>query len=370
MQILRCKAPLRISFAGGGTDVSPYPEEKGGAVLNCTIDKFAYATLEANANGTGGTTVHSLDYNLIANYEKPMDLVYNGELDLVKAALKVLRPEASARGQITDRLELFLHSDAPPGTGLGSSSTMTVALVGAFQRYLREPWTPYEVAEIAYKIEREELGVKGGRQDQYAAAFGGFNFMEFSGRQTIVNPLKIHPEVVNELTYRLLLCHTGTSHYSNDIIERQQRSYTEKVSETVEALDATKRLAIDMKNELLRGNIDEMGRLLDEGWQLKKHFTEGISNEQIDRIYDKARQAGALGGKLVGSGGGGFILLFTDFARRAQVAKAVVDAGGRVWDFALEPNGVQAWSVRSSNPTEPKVASATMAPAAVSGSSK
>jgi D-glycero-alpha-D-manno-heptose-7-phosphate kinase len=343
MPIVRSKAPLRISFAGGGTDVSPYPEERGGAVLNCTISRFAYATLEATESGKGAVSVQSLDYDLSVDYDKPEDLVYNGELDLVKAAVNVLRPPNGGHGE---SLRLFLHSDAPVGTGLGSSSTMCVALVGAFQRFLREHWTPYEVAELAYRIERTELGLKGGRQDMYAAAFGGFNFMEFSRDRTIVHPLKIAPEVANELAYRLLLCYTGTSHYSADIIERQQQSYTEKNEGTVRALDATKALAIDMKNELLRGNIDEMGRLLDEGWQLKKQFTEGISNPHIDAFYERARAAGALGGKLVGSGGGGYILLFCDFARRADVAKAVQASGGSVTDFSIETSGVQAWSVR------------------------
>ena len=346
-RILRSKAPLRISFAGGGTDVSPYPEEKGGAVLNCTIDKFAYATLEAVPDGAGRVEVESLDYNVTVNYEKASDFLEpTGELDLVQAALRVLRrtPNGTAN---SDALKLFLHSDAPPGTGLGSSSTMVVALVGAFQQYLHEPWTAYDVAELAYEIERREFGMKGGRQDMYAAAFGGFNFMEFNATRTVVNPLKIRPDVVNELAYRLLLCYTGTSHYSNDIIERQQRSYSEKRAGTVEALDATKQLAIDMKNELLRGNLDEMGRLLDAGWQFKKQFTDGISNDRIDAFYAKAREAGALGGKLVGAGGGGYLLLFCDFARRAKVARAVQLAGGRVEDFALEPEGLQTWSVRS-----------------------
>jgi len=347
MAILRSKAPLRISFAGGGTDVSPYPEEKGGAVLNCTIDKFAYVTLEGVPDGAGTISVESLDYGMTLNFARPSDLVYNGDLDVVKAALKVLRPDDGG-GKTKDSFHLFLHSDAPPGTGLGTSSTMCVALVGAFQHYRREPWTSYDVAELAYRIEREELGLKGGRQDQYAAAFGGFNFMEFSGSKTIVNPLRIDPEVVNELAYRLLLCYTGTGHYSNDIIERQQRSYTEKRVDTVTALDATKQLAIDMKNELLRGNLDEMGRLLDEGWQHKKQFTEGISNERIDAFYSRAREAGAIGGKLLGAGGGGYILLFCDFARRAKVAKAVQAAGGRVTDFSLETEGLQTWSVLSS----------------------
>ncbi len=345
MPVIRSKAPLRITFAGGGTDVSPYPEERGGAVLNCTIDKFAYATLETQRNGNGGALVESLDYNVSVNYEKGTDLVYNGELDLVKATLKVLyppRPNAAGR----DGIRLFLHSDAPAGAGLGGSSTMAVALVGAFQRYLREPWTNYEMAELAYRIEREELSIRGGRQDQYAAVFGGFNFIEFSKYRTIVNPLKIAPEVMNELAYRLLLCYTGIGHYSTDIITSQQLHYAQGRAETVEALAATKQLAIDMKNELLRGNLDELGRLLDEGWQFKKRFTEGISNERIDALYARAREAGALGGKLLGAGGGGYIVLFCDFSRKAKVAKAVLEAGGRVADFSLEPNGLQTWSVR------------------------
>lgn len=345
MAVVRSKAPLRISLAGGGTDVTPYPEERGGAVLNCTIDKFAYATLKVNEQGPPSAHVHSLDYNLSVDYERPEDLTYNGELDLVKAALRVLRPSGDGNGTY----ELFLHSDAPPGTGLGTSSTMAVALVGAFQRYLRQTWTPYEVAELAYRIEREELGFKGGRQDQYAAAFGGFNFMEFFKDRTIVNPLRIPSDVLNELAYRLLLTYTGTGHYSNDIIERQQRSYADKKGGTVAALDATKQLAIDMKNELLRGNIDAMGALLDRGWQLKKQFTEGISNPHIDGLYERARLAGALGGKLVGAGGGGYLLFLCDQDRKNNVAKAVESAGGRVVEMTLEMAGVQSWPVRGSD---------------------
>ncbi len=346
MPILRSKAPLRISFAGGGTDVSPYPEEKGGAVLNCTIDKFAYVTLETEAGRSGGTDVESLDFNLKANFERPTDLFYNGELDLVKAALKILRTPGTS-GPNDEWLRLFLHSDAPPGTGLGTSSAMTVAMVGAFQHYLKETWTPYEIAELAYRIERTELGVKGGRQDQYSAAFGGFNFIEFHGERTIVNPLKIRPDVLNELAYRLLLVFAGGGHYSNELIERQQRGYTDRRRESVDALDATKQLAVEMKNELLRGNINEMGELLDEGWQLKKRFTEGISNPSVDRMYEKAREAGALGGKLTGAGGGGYLLLFCDFAKRADVGRAVEAAGGRVTNFSLEMTGLQTWAVRA-----------------------
>jgi D-glycero-alpha-D-manno-heptose-7-phosphate kinase len=339
MDIVRAKAPLRLSFAGGGTDVSPYPEEKGGAVLNTTIDKFAYATLLARSR-TGGIRVHSLDFDIDAHYRTPRDLVYNGELDLVKAALKRFqKPNRSG-------LEIFLHSDAPPRTGLGSSSTMVVALTALFQRHLRLPLTTYELAELAYAIERVDLGDPGGRQDQYAAAFGGFNFIEFNGATTVVNPLRIDPEVVNELGYRLMLCYTGTTRYSGSIIENQTKAYTERKRDTVRALDETKRLAFAMKNALLTGDLDQMGELLHEGWEAKKRFTSGISNPAIDRFYERARAAGALGGKLTGAGGGGYLLLFCDFRRRPEVAKAVAKSGGQIVDFAFCPDGVKTWAVR------------------------
>ncbi len=339
MDIFRAKAPLRISFAGGGTDVSPFPEERGGAVLNCTIDKFAYATLITRP-GKGRVRVQSLDFDVAAEYRTPQDFVYNGELDLVKATLKQFH-------RSDNDWDVFLHSDAPPRTGLGSSSTMVVALVSLFARYLKLPLTTYELAETAYRIERVDLGDPGGRQDQYAAAFGGFNFIEFLGSTTVVNPLRIDPEILNELEYRLMLCYTGITRFSGDIIERQTRSFRERRHDTVEALEETKRLAISMKKELLTGNLDEMGHLLHEGWEAKKRFTTGISNPKIDRFYARARAAGALGGKLTGAGGGGYLLLFCEFHRRQEVARTIAASGGRVVDFAFSPGGAQSWAVRS-----------------------
>jgi D-glycero-alpha-D-manno-heptose-7-phosphate kinase len=343
--LLRTKAPLRISFAGGGTDVSPYPEERGGAVLNCTVNKYAYATLATRENNEA-TTVHSLDFDTSVNYGPSDDRTYTGELDLVTAALRTLEKDPAVAGRLGG-LEMFLHSDAPPGSGLGGSSTMAVALVGVLQRYLSMPWTSYDVAEIAYRIEREEMAKKGGRQDQYAASFGGFNFMEFGKNGTVVNPLKIPREILNELQYRLLLCYTGTRHLDDEIIKSQQNNYREGRKDTVASLDAMKALAVEMKNNLLRGNIDEMGRLLHAGWELKKRLTSGISNPLIDHLYEKAREAGALGGKLTGAGGGGYLLLFADFSRRRKIAEVVEKAGGHVVDFSFEMNGVQSWQVRS-----------------------
>ena len=255
--ITRSKAPLRVSFGGGGTDVSPYPEERGGVTLSTTIDKYAYCTLATR--GDDLINVQSLDYDIIASYHANEDFQYGGKLDLVKAAIKVMKVKGG--------LDLFLHSDVPPGSGLGTSSTVVVALVGVFKHWLKLPLTDYDIAELAYHIERKELGMQGGKQDQYAASFGGFNFIEFFGDKTIVNPLRIEREILNELEYRLMLCYTGKTRLSAGIIDDQISSYRQKKEDVVRALDETKELAISMKNALLLGQIDEFGSLLHQTWR-------------------------------------------------------------------------------------------------------
>jgi len=335
--IIRSKAPLRISFGGGGTDVSPYPEEKGGVTLSTTIDKYAYCTLATRSDDL--INVQSLDYDLIASYHTDEDFQYGGKLDLVKAAIKVMK--------IKDGLDLFMHSDAPPGCGLGTSSTMVVALVGALRRWLKLPLTNYDIAELAYHIEREELGMKGGRQDQYAASFGGFNFIEFLGDKTIVNPLRIGREVLNELEYRLMLCYTGKTRLSAGIIDDQVSSYRRKKEDVVHALDETKELAVAMKNALLLSQVDEFGSLLHQAWCSKKRFSTKLRNPQIDELYDVARQNGALGGKLLGAGGGGYLLLLCEFDKRHIVAEKLERLGGKVVSFSFDFYGLQTWEVNT-----------------------
>jgi len=335
--IFRAKAPLRISFGGGGTDVSPYPEEKGGVVLSATIDKYAYCSLATRDDDS--VNVVSLDYNLVATYSTTDSLDYDGKLDLVKATLKVM--------DIKNGVDLFLHSDVPPGSGLGSSSTMTVALVGAIRHWLRLPLSDYDTAELAYRIERQEAGIKGGKQDQYAASFGGFNFIEFQAKTTIVNPLRVKRAVINELEYRLMLCYTGKTRLSAGIIDDQVRGYTEKKEDVVRALDETKALAIGMKNALLLGQIDELGCLMNQTWQCKKKFTPKMTAPYIDELYDVARQNGAIGGKLLGAGGGGYLLLLCEFDKRHLLAQKLEELGGKVVNFAFEFNGLQAWEVNT-----------------------
>lgn len=333
--IVRSKAPLRISFAGGGTDVPPYPRLRGGAVLSGTIDKYVYCTLLPNGNR--GINVVSHDYDTILSYNVRDTLRYDGQLDLVKATVKVM---GVGRG-----FDLFLHSDAPPGSGLGTSSAAVVAIIGALKHWLKLPLSNYEIAEMAYKIEREEVGIAGGRQDQYAATFGGMNFIEFLGDTTVVNPLRIPPEIINELEYRLLLCYTGQTRLSAGIIEDQTTRLLRNEDDVIEAFDATKALASSMKNALLLGRLNEIGRLLQEGWHHKKKFSSRISSPVIDELYEAAKSEGALGGKLLGAGGGGFLLLFCRFDRKQQVARKLVEIGGQILDFDFEFRGLQTWAV-------------------------
>ena len=333
--IIRSRAPLRISLGGGGTDVPPYPELKGGAVLSTTIDKYAYCTLAEREDDS--INVHSLDYDIVARYHVNGELQYDGKLDLVKAAIKTI---STQRG-----FDLFLHSDAPPGSGLGTSSALVVALVGAFKQLLRLPLTNYEIAELAHRIERVEAGIKGGRQDQYAAAFGGFNFIEFFKENTIVNPLRIPDDTINELGYRLMLCYTGGTRVSAGIIVDQVSGYTQGKPLVVRAMDETKQLAFAMKNALLLGRINEFGSLLHQGWCSKKMFSEKVTDQRIDELYELARRSGAVGGKLLGAGGGGYLLLLCEFDKWHIVAEQLEKAGGKIVGFSFDLRGLQTWEV-------------------------
>lgn len=333
--IIRSKAPLRISFGGGGTDVPPYSDEKGGAVLSTTINKYSYSTLIPRK--TKSINVTTLDYDIVAKYRVKEDLFYDGKLDLVKAVIKNL---GTKKG-----FDLFIHSDAPPGSGLGSSSTMVVTLVGAFNRWLKKPATDYDIAELAYKIERKDLGIKGGKQDQYAATFGGFNYIEFYSHSTIVNPLRINRDTLNELEYRLLLCYTGKTRLSAKIIDEQIDRYNRKEKKSLESLDELKAICMDMKNALLQGNLEEFGELLHNGWMKKKELASKISNPEIDALYKKARENGAIGGKILGAGGGGYLLLFCEFDKKHIIAEKLEKMGGQVVEFGFDYKGLQTWTV-------------------------
>jgi D-glycero-alpha-D-manno-heptose-7-phosphate kinase len=338
--IIRAKAPLRISFCGGGTDVSPYPEERGGCVLSVTIDKYAWASLTPRDDGQ--VEIASLDYGLRRSYPAGA-LTFDGELDLAKGALNHF---AALRG-LPSGVSVFTHSDAPPGSGLGSSSTMVVTLVGGLASWLGVPLTNYEIAETTFKIERQDVKLSGGRQDQYAAAFGGFNFIEFSRDHTIVTPLRVPRDLVNELEYHLLLVYTGGTRVSARIVDTQMSRYRRGEAAAVEGLDRLKALAVELKNRLLRGQLDDFGRLLHDAWETKKRLADPITNATIDGLYAAALAAGALGGKILGAGGGGHLLIYCPVERKHAIAAELERHGGRVVPFAFEWRGLQTWRVRA-----------------------
>jgi D-glycero-alpha-D-manno-heptose-7-phosphate kinase len=335
--LFRAKAPLRVSFAGGGTDVPPFPDQEGGLVLNATINKYAFGTLSPRQDDE--ITIESADFDLAVSYREDEPLALDGKLDLVKAAIRGLG------GRGASGFDLFLHSSAPPGSGLGSSSTVMVALIGVLKAFHNLPLTEYEVAELAYTIERRDLGIKGGHQDQYAATFGGFNFIEFFEDRVIVNPLKIRRDVINELEHNMLLCYTGATRRSDRIIEDQTRRFEGHEANTLEGLRMQKELAVEMKNVLLRGRLDDFGELLHNAWEHKKQLSPRVSNEFLDEAYAVAREAGALGGKITGAGGGGYMLLYTRFDRKHRVAEALRKLDVIPTEFAFEFRGLDTWSV-------------------------
>lgn len=335
--LIRAKSPLRIGFAGGGTDVPPFPEREGGCVLSATINKYSFGMLQPTEDQQ--ISIRSVDFGLSLNYQIRDELIYDGKLDLVKAAIKKFQGKDGAG------FELFLHSDAPPGSGLGSSSSLMVTLVGLLKEFRSLPLTDYEVAHMAYVIERQELGIDGGLQDQYAATFGGFNLIEFQANQVIVNPLRLSQDIINELEHNLLLCFTGSTHVSSHIIEDQVARYERGDSSNIEGLRRQKELAIEMKNLLLRRKLRDFGEILHEAWLFKKKMSPRISNPRIDEIYETARSAGALGGKINGAGGGGFMFFYCPFQKKHEVAEALKKMGCGITDFAFDFHGLQTWRI-------------------------
>jgi D-glycero-alpha-D-manno-heptose-7-phosphate kinase len=337
-RLLRARAPLRVSFAGGGTDVPPYPADEGGLVLSATINRYAYGTLRPREDRQIG--IQSLDLDTVASIALEEARPDGDRLDLVKAAIQKVASDSP------NGFDLFLHSAAPPGSGLGSSSAVVVALVGLLSAHMKLPLTDYETARMAYTVEREDLGLKGGTQDQYAAVFGGFNFMEFRAEEVIVNPLRIAPETINELEYNLLLCFTGSTRASDHIIDDQTGRYRSQDSGTLDGLRMQKELAVKMKDALLRGALTEFGELLDTAWGYKKQMSPKISNDQIDDLYEEAKRHGAIGGKVTGAGGGGYMLLYCRYDTKHEVQAALAAKGVEALDFQFDPFGLTTWSHR------------------------
>lgn len=338
--IYRSKAPLRIGFAGGGTDVSPYSDIYGGAVLNATVSLYARASIEPLPDGR--TVFQALDRGLSAEYDAAQPSL-DGKLVLHRAVYEHI---AARYGKPRSGFRLSTYVDAPAGSGLGSSSTLVVAMIGVFAEWLDLPLGSYDIARMAYRIEREELGMAGGKQDQYAATFGGFNFMEFpDGDKAIVNPLRVHKAYIDELENNLLLFYTSHSRLSAAIIEEQQRNVRQCDTASIEAMHAVKRQALDMKDALLTGRMDRVGELLHEGFEAKKRMARSISNPMIEEIYRTALEAGALGGKVLGAGGGGFMAFYCPDIRRYRVMKSLEKFAGSFRAYQFVPEGLSTWRI-------------------------
>jgi len=339
--IHRSKAPLRIGLAGGGTDVSPYSDLYGGAILNATISLYAQAAIEPLDEKK--IILVANDRNETEEFELSNELPINGHLDLLKGVYnRIVRDY----GPVKCGFRLSTFVDAPAGSGLGTSSTLVVAIIGAFAEWMRLPLGEYDIAHYAFEIERNDLKLAGGKQDQYAATFGGVNFMEFYGDdKVIVNPLRIKQQYLFELENNLVLYYTATSRESAKIIEQQSKNVTAKKEQSIEAMHQLKQQSQMMKESLLKGRLHEFGEILDYGYQQKRRMAEGISNPLMEDIYETAKAAGATGGKISGAGGGGFMIFYCPGTAKYSVVKALERFGGVHKNYSFTEHGLVTWTI-------------------------
>jgi D-glycero-alpha-D-manno-heptose-7-phosphate kinase len=339
--IYRSKAPLRIGLAGGGTDVSPYSDMFGGAILNATISLYANATIEPTNDNK--ITLIAADRNEQEVYSVTNNLPINGHLDLLKGVYNRLQKDYAFT---TEGFTLTTFVDAPAGSGLGTSSTLVVAILGVFVEMLKLPLGDYDIAQLAYDIERKDLQLAGGKQDQYAATFGGVNYMEFlEDDKVIVNPLRIREEYLHELENNLVLFFTATSRESATIIREQQSNVNANNESSIEAMHQLKEQANQMKIALLKGKLNDIGSILDYGFIQKRKMAKNISNSLMEEIYTTAKNAGATGGKISGAGGGGFMIFYCPASTRYNVIKALQQFNGEVKNYTFTTGGLTSWTI-------------------------
>jgi D-glycero-alpha-D-manno-heptose-7-phosphate kinase len=327
--MLIARAPMRISFGGGGTDLEAYYANYGGVVISTAINKYFYAVITTDESDD--LQVISADYRSLFRHSPYNDLFWNGDLALPKA---ILHHFGIRRG-----LNLFVASEVPPGTGLGSSSAAAVTLVRALSTLVEQPMTRQQVAELASFIEITKMGMPIGKQDQYASAFGGLNTITFSREGVTVEPLNIAPEVRQVLERRLLLFFTGTSRESTSILKHQRKSTEEQDGAVLQALHHIKQVAIDVRVCLERGDLEEFARLLDYAWQEKRRLAPGLSTGFIDECYSLALHHGAAAGKITGAGGGGFLLLYCREQPQEAVTRVLEERGLKRMNFRFDQQG-------------------------------
>ncbi|HEY6766983.1 MAG TPA: hypothetical protein VI386_19665 [Candidatus Sulfotelmatobacter sp.] len=327
------RSPVRISFAGGGTDLPAYYEQFGGAVLSTAINKYFYTILGKRADGR--VQVISSDLRVFETWQDISAMKLEGSgLEIPLAVLKDVSSDIS--------VDLFLASEIPPGTGLGSSASVCVGILKTLTTYLDRPLSQYDLADRAFHITRDALGRHVGRQDEYACAFGGLNFITFErDGLTRVEPIKMDARLMQELQSNLMLFFTGSARHSWTILEEQEESTRAHKGAAVEALHEVRSLADRMRAALESGDLGAFGSLLDEAWQAKKRVSEKISNSRIDHLYEVARRHGASGGKITGAGGGGFLLLYCELSRQSAVRDALIVEGVQEMAFAFETQGAQ-----------------------------
>jgi D-glycero-alpha-D-manno-heptose-7-phosphate kinase len=339
--LFRSKAPLRIGLAGGGTDVSPYSDEFGGIILNVTLSLYAHTTIEFIDEPK--IIIESIDKKETQSFELTTTLPIDGTLDLVKGVYNRIQKDYPFT---VSGFKISTKVDAPAGSGLGTSSTLVVSILGAFKEMLKFKLNEYEVAHYAYEIERTDLALAGGKQDQYAATFGGFNFMEFSANdKVIVNPLRIRQDYINELENNLVLYFTSSTRESATIIKEQQKNVLEKNVKSIEAMHHLKDQAKRMKEALLMGKIDTIGEILDYGFQQKKDMASNISNDAIVKIYLAVKIAGASGGKISGAGGGGFMIFYCPKNTKHKVIETLETLGGTIKQYSFTKHGLTTWTI-------------------------
>ncbi len=339
--MVRARTPLRLGFAGGGTDVAPYSDQHGGCVLNATIGMYAHATLAPRADGRVRFVAADLDESFEAGADLGPDA---GPLALHRGVYR--RMVAEFHGGRPLPVTLTTYCDVPAGSGLGSSSTLVVAMVEAFRELLGVPLSEYDVAHLAYRIERHDLGLKGGRQDQYAATFGGVNFMEFDGDNVVVNPLRVRELTLTELETSLVLYFTGVSRHSADIIEEQTRNMRARDAGALAALHAIKADAVSMKEALLKADIPRFAAIMGRSWEAKKRTARNVTSPAIDRVYDMAVKAGAYAGKVSGAGGGGFMMFMVDPLRRMELIRVLQGEAGALIPCNFTHRGSETWRTR------------------------